>query len=635
MSKENVIAKGEPKSAHSPTDAAAKPGAANVESKPLQTESTHHLSSRPGKEYAQAFRTPEKSASPDLTISEHSSPAAKPMKKGSLDSNHAPESLAKAGLISDKTDKPKNASESANSHPKPAEEIRPENKVENTVKPQNSTDQIAATKETGDKTDASEKAKQKTIAVELENKDATAGDSSKTTKPNFTVKADGQVEMNADPEKQSNKEVKIVLERQAGQLNPTKEQIEAANELVSYLSRRMTTGKDGKPAEGVILKDKNDVVSNVIEQANNLRPPKEEQNLSPQTREQIGRLNRFNGSGGVDMPMSSSEGTGSFETRQVPRQLNETDKQAAMKEVLAGLFQPDEKAPYETIRKTADGITHVGRYGLSAEQLADFLKGLGDPPDPTKIDELIRAGKLPKDYGEKLKDPKFFNQLKELVNDVQSGKVTAEDLGKLLPKEVQETIAGDLVEKMKGKVGDQPGAIAAAVLSGKSSEGLTQQDLTSPAAQEAASAGQKLYQIATRKVEQESAKRNPGSSEANMGTVPEGARRELIAKALQLAGHQVTDSALAAVNTIVEKESSWNPKARNDWDINAKNGIPSQGLMQTIPPTFKENALPGYDKDITDPLSNLIAGIRYSDKRYGSVEEVVRRTKSGGKNEGY
>jgi SLT domain-containing protein len=120
-----------------------------------------------------------------------------------------------------------------------------------------------------------------------------------------------------------------------------------------------------------------------------------------------------------------------------------------------------------------------------------------------------------------------------------------------------------------------------------------------------------------------------------MGNVPEGERRELIAKALQLAGQPVTDSALAAVNTIVEKESSWNPKARNDWDINAKNGIPSQGLMQTIPPTFKENALPGYDKDITDPLSNLIAGIRYSTKRYGSVEEVVRRTKSGGKNQGY
>jgi hypothetical protein len=635
MSKENAIAKGEAQPTSRATDATAKPGAAQVDNKALQAESTHHLSSRPGKEYTQAFKVPEKSASTDLTIQDNSSPAAKPIKKGSLDSNHAPESLAKAGLIVDKTNKSNDKVESTPVNPKVTTEQSAESKPENNTNSKNPSDQIATTKEASERTNAPEKATPKTIAVELENKDATASDSSKTTKPNFTVRADGQVEMYGDPEKQTNKEVKIVLERQAGQLDPTKEQIEAANELVSYLSRRMTTGKDGKPAEGVILKDKIDIVSRVIEQANNLRPPKEQENLSPQTREQIGKLNRFNGSGGVDMPMSSSEGTGSFDTRQVPRQLNETDKQAAMKEVLAGLFQPDEKAPYETISKTSDGITHVGRYGLSAEQLADFLKELGEPPDPTKIDELIRAGKLPKDYGEKLKDPKFFNQLKELVTDIQSGKVTAEALGQLLPKEVQETIAGDLVEKMKGKVGDQPGAIAAAVLSGKSSESLTQQDIASPAAQEAAGAGQKLYEIATHRVAQESAQRNPGSSEANMGNVPEGERRELIAKALQLAGQPVTDSALAAVNTIVEKESSWNPKARNDWDINAKNGIPSQGLMQTIPPTFKENAIPGYDKDITDPLSNLIAGIRYSTKRYGSVEEVVRRTKSGGKNQGY
>jgi SLT domain-containing protein len=44
--------------------------------------------------------------------------------------------------------------------------------------------------------------------------------------------------------------------------------------------------------------------------------------------------------------------------------------------------------------------------------------------------------------------------------------------------------------------------------------------------------------------------------------------------------------------------------------------------MQTIPSTFRENALPGYDQNIKDPLSNLIAGIRYSVKRYGSLSEV-------------
>ncbi|MGW4798122.1 transglycosylase SLT domain-containing protein [Nonomuraea sp. NPDC004297] len=70
--------------------------------------------------------------------------------------------------------------------------------------------------------------------------------------------------------------------------------------------------------------------------------------------------------------------------------------------------------------------------------------------------------------------------------------------------------------------------------------------------------------------------------------------------------------------TIIYHESGGNPSAINNWDINAKNGIPSQGLMQTIPPTFNAHALPGHGK-ILDPVDNIIAGVLYTYSRYGNL----------------
>lgn len=105
-------------------------------------------------------------------------------------------------------------------------------------------------------------------------------------------------------------------------------------------------------------------------------------------------------------------------------------------------------------------------------------------------------------------------------------------------------------------------------------------------------------------------------------TTPEG-RRNLMIQALQLSQvAQPTEENIRDLNTIVERESSWDPGVTNTTDSNARAGRASTGLMQTIPTTFQENALPGYDSNINDPLSNLIAGIRYAVRRYGSLQEV-------------
>ncbi|MFD7639156.1 transglycosylase SLT domain-containing protein [Kitasatospora sp. NPDC059795] len=69
-------------------------------------------------------------------------------------------------------------------------------------------------------------------------------------------------------------------------------------------------------------------------------------------------------------------------------------------------------------------------------------------------------------------------------------------------------------------------------------------------------------------------------------------------------------------------ESSGNPNAINNWDINAKNGTPSIGLTQMIQPTFRAYALPGHT-DIRNPVDNLIASSRYCDARYGSMDNMA------------
>ena len=69
--------------------------------------------------------------------------------------------------------------------------------------------------------------------------------------------------------------------------------------------------------------------------------------------------------------------------------------------------------------------------------------------------------------------------------------------------------------------------------------------------------------------------------------------------------------------TQMQTESGGNPRAINLWDSNAKAGIPSQGLMQVIPPTFAAYAGPYRSRGIMDPLANIYAAVAYALSRYG------------------
>ncbi|MFG2992658.1 transglycosylase SLT domain-containing protein [Streptomyces sp. NPDC048257] len=78
----------------------------------------------------------------------------------------------------------------------------------------------------------------------------------------------------------------------------------------------------------------------------------------------------------------------------------------------------------------------------------------------------------------------------------------------------------------------------------------------------------------------------------------------------------------AGIHKNVMRESSGNPMAINNWDINAQNGIPSKGLLQVIYPTFKTYHVKGTKFDQYDPVANIVAACNYAADRYGSMDNV-------------
>lgn len=99
--------------------------------------------------------------------------------------------------------------------------------------------------------------------------------------------------------------------------------------------------------------------------------------------------------------------------------------------------------------------------------------------------------------------------------------------------------------------------------------------------------------------------------------------RNVAIRALKMTGQYSTANLNALLNQM-RTESNGNPRAINNWDINAKNGTPSKGLLQMIDPTFRQYAMHGFDSNIYDPLSNILASIRYALSRYGSLRNAYR-----------
>ena len=99
--------------------------------------------------------------------------------------------------------------------------------------------------------------------------------------------------------------------------------------------------------------------------------------------------------------------------------------------------------------------------------------------------------------------------------------------------------------------------------------------------------------------------------------------RSTVANALKMEGLSSADNIKRTLFQM-QTESGGNPRAINRWDSNAKKGTPSKGLMQVIDPTFRSYARKGYNKNIYDPMSNILASVRYAKSRYGSLAKAYR-----------
>jgi soluble lytic murein transglycosylase-like protein len=117
--------------------------------------------------------------------------------------------------------------------------------------------------------------------------------------------------------------------------------------------------------------------------------------------------------------------------------------------------------------------------------------------------------------------------------------------------------------------------------------------------------------------------------------VARGGLDSWIAQALQVL--DLPQNLAPGVKKIILAESGGNPRAINLTDSNARRGTPSQGLMQTIPTTFRHYVAPELaHKPITDPVANITAGVRYMVENYG-VETLAAggRSNAAGSYIGY
>lgn len=109
------------------------------------------------------------------------------------------------------------------------------------------------------------------------------------------------------------------------------------------------------------------------------------------------------------------------------------------------------------------------------------------------------------------------------------------------------------------------------------------------------------------------------------GTIPTGERLAIINAALDATRTPPPNSKeswQAGMNTLITRESNWNPNAVNNSDSNAAAGTPSKGLAQVIDPTFRAHHQAGTSDNIFDPIANVAASINYIRSRYGDISNV-------------
>lgn len=108
-----------------------------------------------------------------------------------------------------------------------------------------------------------------------------------------------------------------------------------------------------------------------------------------------------------------------------------------------------------------------------------------------------------------------------------------------------------------------------------------------------------------------------------------GRWRKTVIKALKANGIEPNDFRVSKILATIQRESNGDPNAQNNWDINARMGDPSIGLMQTISRTFNAYKHSGHN-NIRNGYDNLLAAINYIKHRYGTSDAAFNRVAAYG-----
>lgn len=146
---------------------------------------------------------------------------------------------------------------------------------------------------------------------------------------------------------------------------------------------------------------------------------------------------------------------------------------------------------YDAVERGSDGGYRIGPYRFNYGMMTDFfgediLAALGDPPDYSKLPELMAKlaakGKISKEFAAKFKDKDFAAGFGKFMSNLKSGKgeMAAADVQKYLPKDMQDKMGQGLAKDYLVKAKGDAGLVAVAMKEGKSPDKLTEKDLADP-----------------------------------------------------------------------------------------------------------------------------------------------------------
>ncbi|HEY9730585.1 MAG TPA: hypothetical protein V6C89_01650 [Drouetiella sp.] len=454
--------------------------------------------------------------------------------------------------------------------------------------------------------------------------------------PDFVIRKDGSIEVHHDFEANPHGKVVVQMERSEGQLDPRQNpdyarQMQAQADLLKYLQGRLQNTHPEARANGVGLNDAQNLVPDAVQKSIGAHKTNSiGKDFSPETQHAVENLGRFKGAGHGSISRQAADGY--FPKREVPYQQGETNSAAAFKDTVAALFQADKDHPYETVRRTRDGGHAVGRYGLTKHHISNWLAGLdlGDPPDPAKIAELIKQGKLPQGF-----NADSVKQLQNLANRLGDGNsnITGDEINRTLPKELQERIATDLSKQYTEDSHGDPSTAALAWLKGKRVNELTPQDQSDAAGMQIKDAAQKAYSLATGRQMSQAGDRiefkdggdgsplgiqiahraqNVAESMGSVGYCKKGVRQALEPFGIHLQGSYAKDSAQQLASNPRVKEVSTSDLRPGDVLVHQP-----AGYGRTIGQRYAGHIAVylGHGQEASDHVQHLIKGEGYGGTR--------------------